>query len=308
VSALLCGCGASSSGLKVTEDMDMSINSSPSFNESAYGEAYEPDAGMQEKPQSNQGSTSTGDFSNVNRKLIKTVDMNVETKEFEKLMQVIEDKVSALGGYIESSKIYNGSPYANRKVNRNASLTVRIPQNNLESFLEKVEGAGNVVDRSDRVSDVTLKYVDLQSQRDSLRTEQTRLLELMAKAESLKDILTIEERLTQIRYQIESMESQLRTMDNQVDYSTVYLSIDEVQDLTPVKEKTAWEEMTDGFIASVKDIANGCVDGFIFLVVSSPYLVLLAIIGIAAFLIYKVVKRQRNNKQKKAEKVEKTEE
>mgnify|MGYP002226154573 CR=1 FL=1 len=85
---------------------------------------------------------------------------------------------------------------------------------------------------------MTLTYVDLQSHRDALQTEQERLLQLLEQAESIEDIITIEQRLSDVRYQLESMESQLRSYDNQVDYSTVYLYIDEVEVYTPVEEET----------------------------------------------------------------------
>ena len=69
---------------------------------------------------------------------------------------------------------------------------------------------------------MTLQYVDLESHKKALTTEQDRLIELMEQAETVEDIITIEGRLSEVRYQLESMESQLRTYDNKIDYSTVY--------------------------------------------------------------------------------------
>ena len=69
----------------------------------------------------------------------------------------------------------------------------------------------------------------LQSHKKALLAEQESLLSMMEQAESIEDIIAINEQLTDVRYQIESMESQLRTYDNQVDYSTVNLYIDEVE-------------------------------------------------------------------------------
>ena len=83
---------------------------------------------------------------------------------------------------------------------------------------------------------------------------------LMEKAESV-DAMTIalETRLTEVRYQIQSMESQLRTYDNQVDYATITLSVEEVTIYTPDTQepKSDLQRMTDGFVTSVKRVLQG---------------------------------------------------
>lgn len=82
-----------------------------------------------------------------------------------------------------------------------------------------------------------------------LLTEQERLMTYLEQAESIEEMMTIESRLSDIRYQLESMESQLRTYDSQIEYSTVSLYISEVVELTPVetKEQTTWERISEGF-------------------------------------------------------------
>lgn len=231
------------------------------------------------------------------RKLIKTVDMNVETQEFDTLMTAIESQVDALGGYIESLNTYNGSSYY-RSGTRHADMTIRVPKQALDSFLNTVTDISNVIRRSDNVEDVTLAYVDLESHRDVLRTEQTRLLELLEKAESIEDIITIEERLSNIRYQLESMESQLRTYDNQVDYSTVYLSIEEVEVFTPVEEETVWERISGGFVDSLQNIGEGFVEFGIWFVINIPYMVVWAVvIAVIVLIICGMTKRRKKNKK-----------
>lgn len=71
----------------------------------------------------------------------------------------------------------------------------------------------------------------------------------LEQAESIEEMMTIESRLSDIRYQLESMESQLRTYDSQIEYSTVSLYISEVVELTPVetKEQTTWERISEDF-------------------------------------------------------------
>lgn len=241
-----------------------------------------------------------------NRKLIKNVNLSVETEQFDSLMPVIEQRVAGLGGYIEEMSSYSrnneyASGYRGTKYFRYASMTVRIPQENLELFLEEVGKQSNVVSRSESVTDVTLQYVDLESHKKALLTEQERLLELMEQAETVEDIIAIEGRLSEVRYQIESMEAQLRTYDNQIDYSTVYLSIDEVERYSPAEDATVGERIRNGFAASVEGVGRGFQNFGIWFVINLPYLLVWAAAIVIVVLIVRVIVRK--NLRKNAQRV-----
>ena len=233
------------------------------------------------------------------RKLIKNVDLYVETETFDELLVTIDNKTDSLGGYIESSYTYNGSSYYGGG-RRNASLTIRIPAEKLDEFLSTVAEVSNVTSRNERVSDVTLQYVDLESHKKTLQAEQERLLELLEQAETIEDIIALEGRLSEVRYQIESMESQLRTFDNQVDYSTVFLEIEEVNKITPVKEQTIGEKIVTGFTENLYDVGEGLLDFGIWFITHIPSLVVWAVVIFIIVLIIKGIrKRHRNKKLKK---------
>ena len=281
----LTACGSSSKGSYGISDL-MDADYEVASNEAAAPEAsaYEDGFGMTEGYDSAENAQDTSTTvpeetaATADRKLIKTVNMDVETREYDKLLSAVENKVTELGGYIESLDAYNGSTYYSYRSTRNANLTIRIPKDRLEEFQNTVSELGNVTSRSENVQDVTLTYVDLQSHRDALRTEQERLLQLLEQAESVEDIITIEQRLSDVRYQLESMESQLRSYDNRVDYSTVYLYIDEVEVYTPVEEETVWERISTGFVDSLKNIGEGLKEAAIWFVIHIPYLVIWAIV------------------------------
>lgn len=248
------------------------------------------------------GGTEVGEGAAVSdsaRKLIKTVDLNVETKEFDLLMTTLEEQVNAMGGYIEQMDTYNGSAYSGYRRSRNASMTLRIPKDKLTGFLDTISEISNVVNRSEYVEDVTLAYVDVESRRNSLRTEQDRLLELLERAESIEDIITIEDRLSTVRYQLESMESQLRTYDNKVDYSTVNLYIDEVQELTPAAEETMWESISGGFMESLRNIGNGIKETAVWFAVHIPYIIIWGMVILIGVLLLKRFRRKRRERRQK---------
>ena len=128
------------------------------------------------------------------RKLIKNVNLNVETEQFDVLLPNLQKRVTALGGYIEDMSSYSrndnySADFQGTKYLRYASMTVRMPKENLDAFLEEVGEQTNVVSRSESVTDVTLQYVDLESHKKALTTEQDRLLELMEQAQTVEDII-----------------------------------------------------------------------------------------------------------------------
>ena len=131
-------------------------------------------------------------------------------------------------------------------------------------------------------------------------------LELMEQAETMADLLEIESRLTDVRYELENRASQLRLYDNQVDYATIYLSIDEVQEYTPVEEPTVWERISGGFVSSIKGVGNGLLDLLVWVLAKSPYLVILG--GVTAGVVVLIKKRKTRRAAKKAAKQNPTEE
>lgn len=306
---LTAGCGAAAGNTSAQEmvteeayDTAAAYVSDDIYASEAAEEAYTGENGA--------GGTSAMQVADTQRKLIRNVNLEVETETFEDLLSTVGEKTQNLGGYIEESYTYNGSNYYGRG-SRNASLTIRIPAEKLDEFLSAVSEVSNVISRNESVSDVTLQYVDMESHKKVLLAEQERLLELLEKAETIEDIISLESRLSEVRYQIESMESQLRTMDNQVNYSTVYLYINEVTKLTPVKEQNVWEKISTGFVGSLYHIGNGFVNFGIGFVIALPYIVVWAIILVAFVMLarfgIKRILRKRQNTKKNTEKKEKEE-
>jgi len=237
------------------------------------------------------GSTGSGALPE-NRKWIITVDMNAETDDLDTMLSALDQKILSLQGYVEDQNIYNGSSYANRRY-RNANLTIRVPAEQVEHFTEEVSGIANVVRKQTSKEDVTLSYVDTESRKLALETEEAQLLELLAQAENMSDLLEIEARLTEVRYQLESAASRLRTFDNQIDYATIYLYIEEVQEYTPIAEKTVWQRITEGFTGSLEDLGESLVDILVWLIVSSPFLLVYGGLAVAIFLLVRTLRKKR---------------
>ena len=232
------------------------------------------------------------------RKLIQKVNMSVETEDLDKLLSNLDKRISELGGYVETSNIENGSAYSNHRF-RSATMTIRIPAKSFNSFINKVSELSNVVSSQKTVEDITLNYVATEGRMKALQAEEARLLQFMAKAETMNDLLTVEKRLTEVRAELETVTSALRVYDNQVNYSTINLTINEVKEYTDVTEpETVWQRISTGFVNSVKNIVNFFKELFIFLVVASPYLILLAIVPVSIIIIIKLNNRKKSKANK----------
>ena len=222
---LLSGCGAATA-------MDAT-------NGSAFGRTETESASEASLSDGTTGNTTLLPYS---QKLVRKIWLDAETDDMDALLTTVEERIAELGGYVEAREMQNGSAYATRRY-RYGSMTIRIPAEKLDSFVGDVSGASNIVSNRETTEDVTLSYVESESRVTALETEQTRLLELLAQAENMEDILKIENRLTEIREDLETVKSKLRVYDNLVSYGTVYLEITEVKEYTVVEPEpeTIWQ-------------------------------------------------------------------
>ena len=318
--AVLAGCGGSSAS------SSEKMASEPMYEDAGYAYADAEEA-MTDDVYEYEGSSATGASntadtdvptdseiqSNSNRKLIKTVNMSVETREFDKLIANVTERINSLGGYAESTNI-QGNGYDSYSA-RSANITARVPANKLDFFVQGIEAESNITSKNESAEDVTLQYADVEAHKESLKIEQQRLNQLLDQADTLENIIELENRLTEVRYEIESYESRLRTMNNQVVYATVNLDIREVREYTPepVEEATFWQRLTEGFLDSCEEAWETIQDFIIGFVSILPMLfVTLLILGVIFAIVFGIVKLiisivKSSNKKSAAKKAAKAE-
>ena len=254
--------------------------------------AAEAPAMMADNAASLKGAGSSPTALPEGRKWIVTIDMNVETDDLDTLTDNLNQKINSLGGYVEDQSIHNGSNFSSRRY-RSANLTVRIPDEKADTFTGEVAGMANVVSQNLRREDITLKYVATSSRVTALETEEARLLELMAMAKNMEDLLLIEKRLTEVRTELEQVTSQLRLYDNLIDFGTIHLNLQQVTKFTDTtQEPTVWQRIGSGFLESLEGIGDFFVEIFVWIVVASPYLAILAVGVIVIVLLVKKASRK----------------
>lgn len=246
-----------------------------------------------------EGSLSSGTTLNPgvadDRKLIRTVSMTTETEDMDTLLTGISQRITELGGYVESREVYTGSAYETYS-SRSATMTLRIPAKNLDTFISHVDGASNVVSSSETAEDVTMQYVATESHLKVLQAEEERLLKFLSEAKSVSEMLEIEKRLTDVRAELESVTNQLNKYANLVSYGTVKLRINEVKQYTVVEkeEPNLWQRIGTGFVNSVKNVGVILEGLLVFFISALPYL---AIPGVIVVIILLAVRKSDKKKK-----------
>ena len=253
------------------------ISSAPNVNGGMSGDSYDSNESLNGA----LGESNSNNGVLTDRKLIRRISVSAETEDMDVLLSEVTARVSQLNGYIESRNIQNGSNYGYGYRSRSATLVIRIPAEHLDSFLQQVSDRTNVVSIVENSDDVTLEYAATESRLKVLRTEETRLLEFLADAKTVSEMLEIEKRLTQVQSEIESITTQLNTYDNLVDYGTVTLSVTEVEVYTeiPTEQPTVWQRIGKQFKANLEALLEIGEGLLVFFIGNSPALILLGLIG-----------------------------
>ena len=243
----------------------------------------------------------SGDYK---QKLIKTVDLNVATKEYDKSTTELNNYIKKNNSYVEYSNTYN--PQGSNSYQgdtRSASYTIRVPQESLDALVTDLETLGTVTSKTENVQDISLEYSDIEAHKKALQIEEESLLNLLAKAESMDAIIALQSRLSEIRYEKESYESSLRLYDNQVQYSTVSLYLTEVKEYDTLSENSYWGKFQKSFASSMAGAGYFFGEVFIIIFASLPYIIPIAlVVAIICFIIIKI----SNKNKAKLIKVKKT--
>ena len=287
-----CGANAESNGILGAKSAGADYSYKDGYrSDEAFSYNYESEnapAGEYAPENSSTGSVEAG------RKLIRTIRLTVETEDYQAFINNFTGKLKDLGGYIEDMEANTSGSTPN------ATITVRVPADQLTALTESVSGIGNVTYKHESQTDVTLQYTDTESQITALRTEQERLNALLEQAASLSEVLELEDRMTQVRYRLESYERTLRALSNQVEYATATITVSQVAVYTPTEELGYWEKIGQGLASSASGLWNFLKNLFGEIIMNLPYL--LVLVAIPVVIIILVNKHSRRKMKERAAK------
>ena len=251
-----------------------------------------------------QASPDTPDGVNIDpsagRLLIRTVSVTAETTNYLQVSQELENQVKAAGGYIEYSSM---SGTGKDRDLRTGTYTVRVPADKLDSRISSVGNSCTFTSSNESSSDVTLEYVDTKSRVEALRVEYNQLMELLDQAQDLDTIIILQNRLTDVRYEIERSESRIRVLENQVQYATLNLTLREVLEEKEVVEAhvvTYGEKVSKQFEEMKENTVEFFQDLGLWIISIIPGLVFMAIIAAVVLIIVFSARSKRRKRRAKA--------
>lgn len=269
------------------------------------GEAAEETVPEVSNPDSNTPDSNTPDVSEdpnvqISEKKIRTVNMEIDTKDIPEKAKALREKVKAMSGYVESEDFQDNDSYSDFS---RMYFTIRIPKDKMDEFLSFVEGEGQIKSRSENLEDVRLQYHDAQAHKNSLEKEQERVLALMDKAENLDQLLILENRLTEIRYQLENYGSQILEYDNRINFATLNLTLTEKSkpEAREQKEEGFKDRLKTGFKENLYGI-KWFFEALLFLIlVYSPQIIGIAAIALLLIFLHKREQKARTKRAKAME-------
>lgn len=237
------------------------------------------------------------------RKIIRNAIAVIEVEDFDAAYLGIKTLVEPYGFIQESSikkeKVFFGKE---ERLLTRGTIVLRVDRTRFDSILDNIGGLGLLLDLSIKSDDVTDKFYDVESELRLLKYEQQRLEEYLHKLTDPDTIFKTESRLTDIRHQIEGLTGTLNKLSDLVQLSTITVTIHEkgkVSAVPVVKEKTYWQRLGDSFIGSVKGVVDFCGELLLLFVQALPALVLLAVLCLILWRVFRKYFRNRTGNNDK---------
>ena len=300
---MLCFAGCSSNSKDMADGYNYAVTEDAAYTERAEAQApgastaYEYGLDTSAYADMDKAKLNTGDMYG-GRKIIRNYDISLATNTFDDDLAYINAKLSELGGYVLSSSLSGSKPEAYGDSGRSLSMTLRVPAEKASDFVSGVQQLGKVDYIHDYTDDVTDQYFDVDTRLAVLKDQLERLRAIMVETDNLADIITLEERISEVMLQIEELTGTLKRYDALIAYTTIDLSINERNAISgPADTKGTGERISEGFTDTLNGVATFFVNFFVWFVSSLPVLIILAAITVAVvFIVKHAVKKNRAKK------------
>lgn len=295
----LCACGAGSKGGDSSAATESIQEAPAAAADNGYGglASYSSDISYEYAEAEEQNGSGEAETAEVDPdKIIYSGEAEVETRDFDDSIAKLMEMLEQYGGWIESSSLSGANYYSisrGNSGNRSASYTLRIPSQHFETVMNSLSDIGNVPYTYTYSENVTAQYYDTQARLTAYETQEARLLEMMEKAETVSDVITIEEKLTELRYQIESLQSTLNNWDRQVSYSTLRVGVTEVGEYTPQPQQSYIQELWQALTGAFKNLGQFFKNFLVFLVSIIPTIIVLVILFFVFRPVYRKLRARR---------------
>lgn len=229
--------------------------------------------------------------------IIRSATRSMQSTAFDADSAAIDTLVRDYEGWY-SYRSLSGKAYAEGGSGRTMDLSIRVPTETMDDFLTDLKQIGSTVRMTDSSEDVSSEYYDTQTRLDALYAQHARLTELIAGAEDLEDLITLEDKLYDVQFEIDYLEGALRDLSSRAQYSDISVTLSEVREYTEPEyvEETLPERIKNGFLDSIDWVKGFLADMLVAAAAFSPTLVVIIPAGVIVWLVVRAVRKRRLNR------------
>ena len=268
-------------------------------------EAEYVDSEYQEENKTTQNMDS---MTLLEEKLVYRCNLSIETLDYAGTIKSIKEAISKYGGIIQSENETDSSydwyyaDYRKTQGTMRNYIEVRVPTANYDSFVSAMDGIGKITSKSTSIDNISQQYYDTTTQIEALKIQEKNLLEMLEQCSTIEEMITVQDKLTSVQYDINRLQTNKRYMDVDVAYSYVNISIDEVMEFRVEEEPVKTNTFMDRLVNTIKSTYSGFLmflEIILFLIIRLfPYVL---IIGIILWLILrKKLKNWKEDKKRRA--------
>lgn len=235
----------------------------------------------------------------LDKKIIKTANISLSVYDFDNVMQKLKSVAEQSGGYVENSNSYiNYTDPDSNTILKAGSITLKVPSELYDSVIASTSGLGTVTDNNEFIEDVTADYIDTQSLLKAKKLEEERLFAIMEKAETVEDLILLEQRLSTVRGDLEVYRGRINNWDRLVKFSTVIVTIQQEKQFIGVESSpvTLRARMKKSFVYSIDHIKNTSADIMVWGAEVFPVLCIVVLIVLFVMAIIKFLKKTKKQR------------
>ena len=223
-------------------------------------------------------------------KIIKSGSLDVQTLDFDKFVEQLNQVVRDNNGYFELNETSVRYKTEDKEY-KDANIKLRVPQESFYDIVNFIESQADVYNQNVNETDVSKEYYDTQNSLTNLQVQEQRLRELYDKAENIADILAIENEIRRVRTEIDTYSIDLSNIDDRVNMATISLTITEIEgkNINMPSSQGLWGKSKEGFVRTVNNIIDFIENIIVWIISYLPVIIPLLIIG---FIIYRVIKKR----------------
>jgi hypothetical protein len=238
----------------------------------------------------------------TDRMLVYTVDLAMNSYEYAIDYQKIKASAAKFGGFVQQEETTGTPPTEHNPNGRYTSMTLRIPTKSLDAFMDELSQVGTLLSKNIQSDDITTDYYDTQARVDMLESRYDKLNEHYKEAKKMEDIITLEQEMSDILYQLDKLKGSVRSMDQSVEYATVYLQLEELVRVADVPAKTDFSErLSDSYAGGWRAMEEFGQGLLVFFAGAFPVLLILIVLAAVALTVSLLVRRSKRKYKAAAE-------